>query len=169
MGYIPPEAMRRTSAVEVTSAVSKKWDVYSFGVLMCYILAGKHPFARMPEADILIMILVDRQRPPIPAHVDEDPKNPVFKEMIQQLWQHDALKRSGFPVIVDQLRMHVSDPNLKHTVEQVVKRSISRQFLRTLPPLLAGAGGMCAYHILCYWVSVISTRSFSWWLLLCST
>ena len=138
MGYIPPEAMRRTSGEEVSSDVSKKWDVYSFAVLMCYTLSGTHPFAGMSEAQIIMMIAVDRERPTIPAHVDNDPENPVFKKMIQRLWQHDPLGRSGFPAIVEQLRDYVADPNLKRTVELAVEHSTSRQFVQTLPPLLAG-------------------------------
>ena len=135
MGYIPPEAMRRASGVEVTSAVHKKWDVYSFAVLMCYTLSGTPPFAGMSDAQIMMMVAVDRGRPPIPPHVDADPEHPVFKQMIERLWDTDPLQRDGFPTIVEQLNQHVSDPNLKRTVEQT---STSRQFLRTLPPLLAG-------------------------------
>ena len=136
MGYIPPEAMRRASCVEVSSVVYKKWDVYSFAVLMCYTLSGVNPFAHMSDAQITVMIVCDRKRPSIPSHVDADPDHPVFKRMIQRLWHSDPLKRDGFPAIVQQLNKHVTDPNLKRTVEQT---STSRQFLRTLPPLLAGA------------------------------
>ena len=142
MGYIPPEAMRRTSGLEVSGDVSKKWDVYSFAVLMCYTLSGTPPFAGMSGAQIMAMILVDRKRPIIPAHVDEDPAIPVFKEMIECLWQHDPLKRSGFPTIVEELRKHVADPNLKCSVELAVEHSTSTRFVRTLPPL-AGAPRLC--------------------------
>ena len=135
MGYIPPEAMHRSSGVEVTSVLHKKWDVYSFGVLMCYTLSGKDPFAGMSNAQIMSMVLLDRNRPSIPSHVDEDPAHPVLKQMIQQLWHHDPHKRGDFVAIVDQLRKRVADPNLKRAVEQA---STSRKFLRTLPPLLAG-------------------------------
>ena len=144
MGYIPPEAMRCASGVEVTSAVHKKWDVYSFAVLMCYTLSGTDPFAGMSDAHIMGMILFDRKSPSIPCHVDADPEHPVFKQMIQRLWHHNPLERDGFAAIVDQLRKHVADPNLKRTVEQV---STSRQFLRTLPPLLAGAQNRCACRV----------------------
>ena len=136
MGYIPPEAMRRDSGVKVASAVHKKWDVYSFGVLMCYTLSGKHPFAGLSDAQIMVMVLLDGNRPSIPSHVDEDPEHPVYKQMIQQLWHPVPLERGDFVSIVDQLCKHVVDPNLKRAVEQA---SSSRQFLRTLPPLLAGA------------------------------
>ena len=135
MGYIPPEAMHRGSGVKVTSVLHKKWDVYSFAVLMCYTLSGKHPFAGMSDIQIISMVLFDRNRPSIPSHVDEDPGHPVFKQMIQQLWHHDPHERGDFVTIVDQLRKHVADPNLKRAVEQA---STSRKFLRTLPPLLAG-------------------------------
>ena len=40
MGYIPPEAISRDSGVQVSTAEFKKGDVYSFGVLMCYMLSG---------------------------------------------------------------------------------------------------------------------------------
>ena len=135
MGYIPPEAMRRASGVKVASAVYKKWDVYSFAVLMCYTLSGVNPFAHMSDAQIMAMILIYNKRPVIPSDVDQDPARPVFKRMIQWLWHSDPLKRDGFPAIVQQLNKHVTDPNLKRTVEQT---STSMQFLRTLPPLLAG-------------------------------
>ena len=136
MGYIPPEAMRRTRGEEVTSDVSKKWDVYSFAVLMCYTLSGVNPFAHMSDAQIMAMILIYNKRPVIPSDVDQDPARPVFKRMIQRLWHSDPLKRDGFPGSVRWRNKHVTDPNLKRTVEQT---STSRQFLRTLPPLLAGA------------------------------
>ena len=129
MGYIPPEAMVRGSGVEVSSAEYKKWDVYSFGVLMCYILSGKDPFAGMSEAQIMAMIAFNHKRPVIPPHVDKDPHNPVFKEMIQVLWHRDPERRSDFAAIVEQLSAHVVDPQLK--------QSMVRKFLRTLPPLLA--------------------------------
>ena len=140
MGYIPPEAMSHASGEKITSEVLKKWDVYSFAVLMCYTLSGKHPFAGMSDAQIMVMVLLDGKRPRIPDHVDVNPEHPVFKQMIQRLWQPDPLKRDEFSAIVDQLREHVADPNLKHTVQQV---STSRQFLRTLQPLLAGAKNGC--------------------------
>ena len=135
MGYIPPEAMHRSSGVEVTSVLHKTWDVYSFAVLMCYTLSGKDPFAGMSNAQIMSMVLLDRNRPSIPSHVDEDPEHPVLNQMIQQLWHHDPHERGDFVAIVDQLRKHVADPNLKRAVEQT---STARKFLRTLPPLLAG-------------------------------
>ena len=134
--YIPPEAMRRSSGAKVTSAVHKQRDVYSFAVLMCYTLSGKDPFAGMSDTQIMVMILLDGKRPSIPDNVDEDPGHPVFKQMIQRLWHTDPSARGDFATIVDQLSEHVADPNLKRTVEQVLT---SRQFLRTLAPLLAGA------------------------------
>ena len=72
MGYIPPEAICRDSGVQVSTAEFKKGDVYSFGVLMCYILSGTNPFARMLEAQIVIMIAVKNERPVIPHHVDKE-------------------------------------------------------------------------------------------------
>ena len=143
MGYIPPEAMRRSSGVKVTSAVSKKWDVYSFGVLMCYTLSGISPFTGMSDPEIMVMVLLDRKRPRIPPHVDIDPQNPVFKEMIQRLWREDPLERDGFPAIVEQLHKLVAEPNLKRTVELAAERSMSRKFVRTLPTLLTGKQCMC--------------------------
>ena len=136
MSYVPPEAMRRGSGVKVTSFLHKKWDVYSFAVLMCYTLSGKDPFAGMTTVQIISMVLLDRNRPSIPPHVDEDPEHPVFKQMIQQLWHHDPHERGDFVSIVNQLHKHVADPKLKRAVEQT---STSRKFLRMLPPLLAGA------------------------------
>merc|ERR1719182_700052 len=79
MGYIPPEAIRRDIGVQVSTAEFKKGDVYSFGVLMCYILSGTDPFAKMSEANIMYMVAMKNERPAIPAHVDKDPQNPVFK------------------------------------------------------------------------------------------
>ena len=135
MGYIPPEAICRDSGVQVSTAEFKKGDVYSFGVLMCYMLSGINPFAKMSEANIVYMITVKNERPVIPAHVDTDPLNPVFKEMIQQLWHRDPERRGDFETIVKQLRDHVVDPKLK--------KVMNREFLRTLPPLLTGV--KCMY------------------------
>ena len=130
MGYIAPEAISRDSGVQVSTAEFKKGDVYSFGVLMCYMLSGINPFAKMSEANIMFMVAVKNKRPVIPPHVDNDPQNPVFKEMIQQLWHRDPDRRGDFATIVDRLNAHVVDPKLK--------QSMSRTFLRTLPALLAG-------------------------------
>ena len=138
--------MRHVDGVEITTAMYKKRDVYSFAVLMCYTLSGTNPFAGMSDPQIMVMILCNRDRPSIPRHVDVEPENPVFKQMIQRLWQDDPLKRDDFPAIVNQLRKHVTDPELKHTAKGV---STARQFLRTLPPLPAGAENMhfcCSYH-----------------------
>ena len=130
MGYIPPEAICRDSGVQVSTAEFKKGDVYSFGVLMCYMLSGIDPFAKMSEANIVLMVAVKNERPAIPPHVDTDPQNPVFKRMIQQLWHRDPDRRNDFDTIVDRLRVHVVDPQLK--------QAMHRHFLRTLPPLVAG-------------------------------
>ena len=143
IGYIPPEAMRRSSGVEVTSAVYKKWDSYSFAVLMCYTLSGTDPFFGLSDAQVITMILFDNKRPSIPTHVDAEPGNPVFKGMIQRLWHDDPLERDDFEVIVEQLRKFVTEPNVKQTGELVVEKSISRGFVRTLPPLHAGTKRMC--------------------------
>ena len=134
MGYIPPEAIRRESGVQVSTAEFKKGDVYSFGVLMFYILSGTNPFAKLSEAQIVLMVAVKNKRPAIPPDVDEDPLNPVFKEMIQVLWHRDPHCRSDFATIVEQLRVHVVDPKLR--------QSMARKFLRTLPPLLTGVNCM---------------------------
>ena len=130
MGYIPPEAICRDSGVQVSTAEFKKGDVYSFGVLMCYMLSSIDPFTKMTEANIVLMVAVKNERPAIPPHVDTDSQKPVFKEMIQQLWHRDPECRSDFETIVNQLRVHVVDPNLK--------KAMNREFLRTLPPLLTG-------------------------------
>ena len=133
-GYIPPEAMRRESNVEVSSAEFKQGDVYSFGVLMCYILSGTNPFFGKSEAQITVMIVVDNERPVIPSHVDSDPLNPVFKRMIQQFWHHDPDRRGDFDTILAQLSVHVVDPKLE--------KNTSSMFLRILPPLRAGVKSM---------------------------
>ena len=83
---------------------------------MCYTLSGKDPFAGLTDTEIMAMIVFDRKRPPIPPHVDAHPQNPVFKEMIQRLWRENPLERDSFPVIVDQLRKLVTEPNLKRTI-----------------------------------------------------
>ena len=130
MGYIPPEAICRDSGVQVSADEFKKGDVYSFGVLTCYMLSGTDPFAKMSEANIVFMVAMKNKRPIIPPHVDKDSQNPVFKDMIQQLWHADPDRRGDFATIVGQLSAHVVDPKLK--------QSMNREFLRTLPPLLTG-------------------------------
>ena len=130
MGYIPPEAMLRESGVKVSSEEFKQGDVYSFGVLMCYILSGTNPFARMLEAQVVVMITVKNGRPAIPPHVDKDPHNPVFKDMIEQLWHRDPHRRSDFTTILAQLSNHVAGPD--------VKENMPCQFVRTLPQLNTG-------------------------------
>ena len=130
MGYIAPEAIRRDSGVQVSTAEFKQGDVYSFGVLMCYMLSGSNPFAKLSEAQIMAMTAFKNERPAIPSHVDNDPHNPVFKEMIQLAWHRDPERRSDFATIVEQLSAHVVDSN--------PKQSMARKFVRTLPPLPAG-------------------------------
>ena len=143
MGYIPPEAICRDSGVEVSSKEFKRGDVYSFGVLMCYILSGTNPFATMTKANIVLMIAVKNKRPAIPPHVDNDPLNPVFKQMIQQLWHSDPERRSDFATIVEQLNVHVVDPKLR--------QSMAGKFLRTLPPLLTGLNRMYLFAPFSIW------------------
>ena len=134
MGYIAPEAICRDSGVHVSTAEFKKGDVYSFGMLMCYMLSGIDPFAKKTEANIMYMITVKNERPVIPPHVDTDPLHPVFKEMIQQLWHRDPERRSDFDTIVKQLSAHVLDQKSSKP-----ESDTPSQFLRTLPPLHAGA------------------------------
>ena len=139
MGYIPPEAMLREGSEEVSSAEFKKGDVYSFGVLMCYILSGIDPFATLSEVQIVAMIGFKNKRPAIPSHVDKDPLNPVFKEMIQVLWHRDPHRRSDFATIVEQLSVYAVNPGPKKSMGH-------DNFFRALPPLLTGTrcmlGGM---------------------------
>ena len=149
MGYIPPEAMLRTGGAEVTSTELKKGDVYSFGVLMCYMLSGTNPFAKLSEAQIMAMIAFKNERPAVPSHVDMDPHNPVCKEMIQQLWHRDPACRSDFATIAEQLSAHVVDPELKDRM--------GRKFLRTLPPLLTGV--KCMHWL--GWAGLCSEVGFS--------
>ena len=123
--------------------MAKKRDVYAFAVLMCYTLSGTFPFAGMEEVQIITMVVVHRKRPVIPPNVDVDPQKPLFKTMIQRLWQHNPLDRSSFQDIVLQLRKHVTDPDVERSVKLVTDVVFARKFLRTLRPLFAGGKRMC--------------------------
>ena len=156
-GYLAPEALRRASGRKITTDdVYRKWeDVYSFAVLMCHTLSGAYPFADMSDKQIVAMILVDCERPSIPAHVDADPQHPVLKQMIRKLWAQNPLERDGFPAIVDRLREHehVPKPRTKRAVALAKENLLPKSVPRTLTPSMKDAKriSMCRVMLGVYW------------------
>ena len=74
-----------------------KVDVYSYGILLWEMITKQNPFDGLAWAQILCVVVVNKQRPPIPENLD-----PQLKALITKCWDPDPKKRPSFAEIVRQ-------------------------------------------------------------------
>ncbi|KAG9300665.1 hypothetical protein G9A89_023463 [Geosiphon pyriformis] len=90
--YIPPEVLK---GAKHTLA----GDVYSLGMILCEIATGKPPFHDRPHDVILIMNILNGERPDIASPTIP----PCFAQIIQRCWDADPLKRPTSKEVKDRL------------------------------------------------------------------
>lgn len=88
--YMAPEFLQNEKYDE-------KVDVYSYGILLWEIITKEYPFEGLAWAQILCVVVVNRQRPPIP-----DDWEPNLKTLIKRCWAADPHERPTFQEIVYQ-------------------------------------------------------------------
>ena len=79
--YMAPEVIR--GAQYSTAA-----DIYSFGMLMYYVVIGRHPFVEQKNDIHLALDICNGIRPPITNNIPDQ-----YKELMQQCWDADISKR----------------------------------------------------------------------------
>src|SRR5438067_4890635 len=85
VSYIAPELLRGT----INAKNTKETDVYSVGMLMWEIFAGRPPFDDRAHNHRLICDICEKGlRPPILPEMPED-----YAQMMQKCWDVDPLKR----------------------------------------------------------------------------
>jgi serine/threonine protein kinase len=89
--YIAPEVLK---GGEYTSAS----DIYSFGMLMWEIASGQAPFKNVEHDQYLSLEICEGERPKIGTGIPSK-----YKELIQQCWDADPLKRPDVNAINDKI------------------------------------------------------------------
>ncbi|KAE8687067.1 hypothetical protein F3Y22_tig00111023pilonHSYRG00010 [Hibiscus syriacus] len=82
-----------------STKVSKKVDVFSYGISMWEILTGEEPYADMHCGAIIGGIVKNTLRPPIPECC-----HPDWRKLIEQYWSHDHESMPSFTEITKRLQ-----------------------------------------------------------------
>ena len=88
--YMAPEFLQNEK-------YNDKVDVYSYGILLWEMITKQNPFDGLAWAQILCVVVDNKQRPPIPENLD-----PRLKSLISKCWDPDPKKRPSFAEIVKQ-------------------------------------------------------------------
>ena len=86
--YMAPEFLQ-------SEKYDEKVDVYSFGILLWEMITKQCPFDGLAWAQIMCVVVMKKQRPPIPDDLD-----PALKELISNCWDPEPTKRPTFAEIV---------------------------------------------------------------------
>jgi len=82
---------------------SFKSDSYSFGVFLWEMLTRDIPFRSQPPIAVILEVLQNDARPPIPQNAD-----PAFVYLIQKCWAKKSKERPDFSVILKYLKEYLS-------------------------------------------------------------
>lgn len=138
LNYLAPELL-----ADVNRKASMASDVYSFGILMWAVLAGREPEWVGPTSLLQEALCERHNHPPlneIPASGPETPGLEELKELLQRCWSHEPGERPSFqecqPETHNTFRL-VQDK--LDTAVSMVKAFLSEQ--RRLPTPQPGSGG----------------------------
>ncbi|POG59112.1 kinase-like domain-containing protein [Rhizophagus irregularis DAOM 181602=DAOM 197198] len=93
MPYVAPEVLRGKPYTQAA-------DVYSFGMVMYYIITGKQPFENRAHDSLLALDICNGIRPEIPE-IPEIPelKSNLYIDLMKKCWDSDPDKRPNVELI----------------------------------------------------------------------
>lgn len=86
-----------------------KFKVYSYGMILYQLFAGKKPFKSISLFDIPGKV-ADGDRPDIPEDIP-----PALSQLIGNCWHHNPTKRPGFQLINEVLLQHLKSVQRRPT------------------------------------------------------
>ena len=101
-----PEVLKELLKEERDRSVeiwTEKVDIYSFAMTCYEVLTGATPFPQYFKSDW--QKVIDGERPHLPSYVD-----PRVRELVEQCWDKEPLKRPTFDVIEEKLYEIVGRP-----------------------------------------------------------
>jgi len=105
IAYMPPEILADASDEDddkmKTVADGTKWDVFSYAVMVTYILSGRRPHEGKNNKQIFLMVGMRNERTPIPEEIKDD----SIVDLIQRMWHDQPEKRPSFQQIVEELKV----------------------------------------------------------------
>jgi len=104
--YMAPEVLLK-------KGLDNKVDIYSFGIILWELLAGKRAFQHHlshNNIDIFInAIYTESERPPMPPDNSEGWQNPAIVDLITSCWGNKASNRPNFQEVYDELNIIITE------------------------------------------------------------
>jgi len=91
-------------------------DVYSFSMILFYMLRGMPPFLHLGGVDAAVAAAIRQERPPIPRAWDEK-----ITHLLQAAWSENPASRPSFQKALDTLREYYK-ANFKASLEDDLKK-----------------------------------------------
>ncbi|XP_006835581.1 PREDICTED: receptor-interacting serine/threonine-protein kinase 3 [Chrysochloris asiatica] len=94
LNYLAPELL-----ADVNQRASKDSDVYSFGILMWAVLAGREAEIVVQTSLAQVAVCENQDRPPLTELCEPGPNTPglkVLKKLMQHCWSHEPKDRPSF-------------------------------------------------------------------------